>query len=92
MYGSTYFLGYRVGNIMLYLFLVLIAIYLVAGARILSKSGQSGWKIIIPIYGTYCLYKAADSEGLFYATIITNFLSSLAIRFFGSTPKLVEIR
>lgn len=51
------------------LLLALAILILIAGGLILRKAGDKPWKIIIPIYGVYCLYKAANSEGIFWGTL-----------------------
>ena len=77
---------YRSNSSVAFIGLVIVAlyiVYLVAGARILQKSGQSGWKILIPVYGFYCVYKAANSEGVFWGmiavSIITNIINSIIV-------------
>ena len=37
---------------------------------ILEKSGEKGWKALIPIYGNYCKFKSIDNISLFWGYII----------------------
>ena len=60
-YGSSFFSGPTVWILVI----AALALYLIAGARILKKGNEAAWKILIPIYGTYCLYKVANSEWIF---------------------------
>ena len=56
------------------LMLALAVLLLIACAKILRKSGQNGWKILIPIYGMYCLYKAAKAEIVFWISLASSIL------------------
>lgn len=50
---------------------------------ILKKSGEKGWKTLIPIYGVYCRCKSIDSLPLFWggiALVIVHIILSWAIR------------
>ncbi len=70
---------------------ILVIVFIAAGWRILTKAGDKGWKILIPIYGTYCLYKVANSEGIFWGmfllSVVSNLLTSFVAR--SQTPFLV---
>ena len=52
---------------------------LITGARLLKKADESPWKILIPFYGVYCLYKIAHAEGLFWASLVTGIAYSIII-------------
>ena len=41
----------------------------ISQARLLSKAGEGWWKLLIPFYGSYALYKIARCVGLFWATL-----------------------
>ena len=60
--------------------IILIVLMIISWARIFQKAGERWWKILIPIYGTYCQYKIADSQGLFWGTIALTISSSLITR------------
>ncbi len=51
------------GGVSLIVWLVLLVLYLVAYFKIYSKAGEAGWKCIIPIYGTYILFKIIYGNG-----------------------------
>jgi len=59
---------------MIVIVLGLMVLMLCAQGCLLSKSGENGWKILIPVYGGYLLYKACDSEGLFFANLALSIL------------------
>ena len=65
--------------------IILVVLYLIAGAKILKKGGDSGWKILIPIYGGYCLYKISNSEGIFWGSIVVSVLSGIISRIVASS-------
>ena len=67
--ARTFHMSMTSAQIVTWLGLVCIILLIVSGGRILHKAGDRWWKILIPIYGIYCLYKAADSTGLFWGTI-----------------------
>ena len=69
--------------------IILVVLYLIAGAKILKKGGDSGWKILIPIYGNYCLYKVARSESIFWGTILLSVTTSLLSRLILSAQRTV---
>lgn len=64
--------------IIVVLVLGLLALTLVAQGCLLSKSGEKGAKILIPFYGSYLLYKAADATGLFAVNVILSVISTIA--------------
>lgn len=59
--------------------LVLVVPMLIAEARILSKAEESGWKILIPFYGTYCLFRIGDWDGIFVGRTALSIIGSLII-------------
>lgn len=53
--------GFGIG---LYLFaLVLCVVCLIAAAKIFTKAGIAGWKVIVPFYNTYLQYKLVFGNG-----------------------------
>lgn len=50
--------------------IALAVLMIIAWWKILEKAGEPGWKVFIPVYGTYCMYKVADSTGLFWVEIV----------------------
>ncbi|MBQ9018417.1 hypothetical protein IJ117_01525 [Candidatus Saccharibacteria bacterium] len=73
--------GIIVGGVSVFAIIFYILI-VIAGWRILKKAGEAGWKILIPIYGMYMLYKIVDMKGWFWAnfflTIVGAVLSVIA--------------
>lgn len=53
---------------------------LIAGGMLLKKAGESPWKILIPVYGAYCLYKISNSEGVFWGTMVVSVISGIVTR------------
>ena len=53
---------------------------IIAGWRILKKAGQPGWKILIPIYDVYIMYKIVGMKAWFWIS----FLGSILLGFISS--------
>ena len=66
---------------------ILAILLIAAGWKILNKAGDKGWKILIPIYGSYCLYKVADSEGIFLGTIAVSVATSVITSIITSSQR-----
>lgn len=47
----------------LILSLIMILLTLIASWKLFEKAGLPGWKGLIPIYNTYCLYQMAFGKG-----------------------------
>lgn len=43
---------------------------IIAGWKIFKKAGEPGWKILIPIYNVYILYKIAGIKNWFWISIV----------------------
>ena len=82
---------------------IVVVLSLIAGGKILNKADESPWKILIPIYGGYCVYKVSESQGLFWGiffvsalgSVITNIVSSNIMRssyYALERPDLTPIR
>lgn len=63
---------------------IVLILSLIAGGKLLKKAGESPWKILIPIYGGYCLYKISNSEGIFWGTIVVTVISNIISRVVAS--------
>ncbi|MBQ6375955.1 hypothetical protein IJJ37_03460 [Candidatus Saccharibacteria bacterium] len=60
------------------IFMVIFYILLViAGWKILKKAGEPGWKILIPIYNIYMLFKIVGMKNWFWGLIGVSFITSL---------------
>ena len=53
---------------------------LFSGGMVLKKAGENPWKILIPFYGQYCLYKVASAEGVFWESIVVTVISNIITR------------
>lgn len=76
--------GYRVGNTTLWGIGIVAILALIAGGMMLKKAGECPWKILIPIYGGYCLYKIASAEGIFWGTFVVSIISGIITRIVAS--------
>ena len=83
--ARTFHMSMTSAQIVTWLGLVCIILLIVSGGRILHKAGDRWWKILIPIYGIYCLYKAADSTGLFWGTIGLSVATTIITRLVASS-------
>lgn len=57
------------GATVLFVLLFTLATYaltIIAGWKIIQKAGEPGWKILIPIYNTYTLFKIVDMKEHFW--------------------------
>lgn len=57
--------------------LALIVVMLVAWAKVFKKAGEKGWKILIPIYGSYVTYKIAGCTNLFWASLACSLITAI---------------
>ena len=59
---------------------ILVILYLFSGGMLLKKAEENPWKILIPFYGQYCLYKIANAEGVFWGSIVVSVISNVITR------------
>ncbi len=60
------------------IFLVAIAVMVVVALwKIFEKSGEQGWKSLIPVYSSYLIYKIAWDRRAFWITMLLGLLSSV---------------
>lgn len=75
--GEAAFLGGLVGS-MLIVVLLFAVLVVIGGWKIFEKAGEKGWKILIPIYGEYILFKIVGAKKLFWGmlgiTIVTSIM------------------
>jgi len=69
--------GTRITNTVYYVLGIVCLLSIIAGWNILKKAGEKPWKILIPFYGSYCLYKVANSEGVFWGTFVVSMMGSI---------------
>lgn len=73
-------LGGMFATIMIFL-VVFYILTVIAGWKILTKAGEKGWKILIPIYNYYMLYKIAGVNfwiWFFIPTILIGVINSVS--------------
>jgi len=51
------------GGILSLLYLGFLVLMIVAGWKIFEKAGEEGWKVLIPVYNTYTLFRIAGRNG-----------------------------
>lgn len=65
---------------------------LVCKWRIFSKAGEGGWKILIPIYNTYILFKIANAKARFWVCVgLTLAMSVLSTTFLGIIIRYIQV-
>ena len=53
------------------LIMIAVLVYaIIVSWKLLKKSGDKGWKVLIPVYGQYCLYKAFNSVLYFWLIVL----------------------
>jgi hypothetical protein len=57
--------------------LIFGVLVVIGGWKIFEKAGEKGWKILIPIYGEYILFKICGAEKWFWGLLCATFISSL---------------
>lgn len=65
--------GVAIFMILFYLLLV------IAGWKILKKAGEPGWKILIPIYNIYIMFKIVGMQNWFWISIVVGLISNLLL-------------
>lgn len=63
--------------------IVIWVLYIVAFWKLFSKTGQPGWKSIIPIYNEYIFYKVTWKSSMFWVFLILSFATSLFMSLSG---------
>lgn len=71
-------------NTIVWIIVVSAILSLIAGWKILKKAGENPWKIMIPIYGAYHLYRIASAEGVFQGCVFVSVLSAIVCRIVSS--------
>ena len=63
--------------------LVFYVLTVIAGWKILTKAGESGWKSLIPIYNVYMFYKISNCTNNFWLTVVLSLVSAIVSGIFG---------
>ena len=70
-------------------------VMVIAWIRLFKKAGEGWWKVFIPVYGTYCQFKVADSGGIFFGIVATSVAQSLLVNLFaagnGDSPGILIV-
>ena len=60
-------------GILFILSLAVAVVSIIAGWKIFEKAGEKGWKVLIPFYNTYILYKVFWKKELFWVVLGVSF-------------------
>lgn len=71
--------SYSIPPVAVVLYLALIVIGIVAGWKIFEKAGEKGWKVLIPLYNTYTLFRIAGRNGWWMLALLVPFLNIVAL-------------
>ena len=80
-------LGGMVGSIVVFS-LIFAILLIIAGWKIFEKAGEKGWKILIPIYDLYILFKICGLKNWFWIVFGVSILASILMCV--NTPPYVE--
>ncbi len=72
------FLGGFVGSLLVIL-LIFTVLVVIGGWRIFEKAGEKGWKLLIPFYGEYILFKILGMKKLFWIMLGVSCITSAMI-------------
>ena len=75
MYGSEEIRGILIGTLMM--LAAWNVVFLIAMGKLLSKTGRCGALVLVPGYGRYLVYKAADSAALFWVSAVCGTVSAI---------------
>ena len=70
------FAGGFLGSMMV-IGLIICVLLIIAGWRIFEKAGEKGWKILIPIYDLYILFKICGLKTWFWAMLCITIISAI---------------
>ena len=70
------FAGGFLGSIMV-IGLIICVLLIIAGWRIFEKAGEKGWKILIPIYDIYILFKICNLKNWFWVMFCITIIASI---------------
>jgi hypothetical protein len=91
--GVAWIVALFMGLWAVYLIIALICllIFIIAGWVAFNKAWEKGWKILIPIYNVYIMYKIAWYKNLFWWTIIISLVFWIAAWFAGEYEMYVQL-
>lgn len=88
-------LGALAGSIIVFVFMIIFIAWLIAIIamwKIFKKAGEPGWKVLIPVYNTYTLYKIIGLsfwKWLFFPGLFIGFLSAASGYFVGVSDEYI---
>lgn len=71
--------------------LVCLILRIIAGWRIFARAWEGGWKILIPIYNLYIMYKIAGMKKWFWYSILVSFVLWIIAGCFWKWSNVAEI-
>ncbi len=74
--GEAAVLGGALGTV-LTISIIICILLIIAGWKIFEKAGEKGWKVLIPIYNCFILFKICGIEKWFWPMIGATFLASV---------------
>ena len=85
--GQAAVVGATLGTI-LTVSLIIGVLLIIAGWRIFEKAGEKGWKILIPIYDAYILFKICGIKNWFWVMLCISIIA--AIMMGANMPPYIE--
>ena len=76
--GEAAIVGASLGTV-LTISLIMGVLLIIAGWKIFEKAGEKGWKILIPIYDVYILFKICKLKNWFWAMLAVSVILSIAM-------------
>ena len=73
---------------MLSISLIIGVLLIIAGWKIFEKAGEKGWKILIPIYDVYILFKICGLKNWFWAMLGLSIITSIMM--VANPPAMIE--
>lgn len=67
--------NYQVSPVVGLLYLAIAVIGIVAGWKIYEKAGEKGWKVLIPFYNLYTLFRIAGRNGWWMLAMLVPFVN-----------------
>ena len=67
--------NYSIPPVAVALYLVLLVVSIVAAWKVFEKAGEKGWKILIPFYNLYTLFRIAGRNGWWMLALFVPFVN-----------------
>ena len=71
---------------------IIVAAVIVAWWRIFSKAGEKGWKILIPVYNMYVMYKLFWKAAIFAIMIVLSIVAVIgsSVTMYGAVMSVLQ--